>query len=68
MKKKKWKITGTGVAPLPCNVVGQELTFFLERMSASSKPTVFVSAYCSSKADASFIEKTAKEIERLLNV
>jgi len=68
MKKKKWKITGTQVAPMPYSAVGQELTFYLEQMPASSKPTVFVSAYCSTKADASFIRKTAKEIERLLNV
>ncbi len=64
----KWKITGTQIAPMPYNSKGTELTFYLEKMPEASQPTVFVSAYCSSKADASFVEKTAKEIERLLNV
>jgi hypothetical protein len=68
MKKKAWKITGQQIAPMPYNAQGTELTFYLEQMPAASKSTVFVSAYCSSKADASFVEKTAKEIERLLNV
>jgi hypothetical protein len=66
--KKSWKITGTQIAPMPYNSKGQELTFYLERWPANSRPTVFISAYCSDKADAKFIEETAKEIERLLNV
>ena len=66
--KKQWKITGTQIAPMPYNDKGQELTFYLEQLPESSKPTVFVSAYCSTKANASFVEKTAKEIERLPNV
>lgn len=68
MKKTKWKITGQQIAPMPYNAKGQELTFYLEQMPESSQPTVFISAYCSDKGDAAFIEKTAKEIERLLNV
>lgn len=67
-KKKQWKITGTQMVPMPYNASGQELTFYLEQMPEASQPTVFISAYCSDKGDAKFIEKTAKEIERLLNV
>jgi hypothetical protein len=66
--KKQWKITGGSTAPMPYNAKGTELTFYLEKMPESSQPTVFISAYCSDKGDAAFIEKTAKEIERLLNV
>jgi len=66
--KKLWRITGQQIAPMPYNAKGQELTFYLEQMPESSQPTVFISAYCSDKGDAAFIEKTAKEIERLLNV
>ena len=66
--KKQWRITGQQIAPMPYNSKGQELTFYLEQMPESSQPTVFISAYCSDKGDAKFIEKTAKEIERLLNV
>jgi len=68
VKKTKWKITGQQIAPMPYNSKGQELTFYLEQMPESSQPTVFISAYCSDKEDAAFIEKTAKDIERLLNV
>jgi hypothetical protein len=66
--KKSWKITGQQVASMPYNSKGQELTFYLEQMPESSQPTIFISAYCSDKGDAAFIEETAKEIERLLNV
>jgi hypothetical protein len=66
--KKSWKITGTQIAPMPYNSHGQELTFYLEKMPESSQPTVFISAYCSDKADATFIKETAEKIERLLNV
>ncbi len=66
--KKQWKITGQQIAPMPYNAQGQELTFYLEKMPESSHATVFISAYCTEKADVQFIEKTAKEIERLLNV
>jgi hypothetical protein len=66
--KKSWKITGQQVAPMPYNAMGQELTFYLEQIPESSQPTIFISAYCHDKGDAAFIEKTAKEIERRLNV
>jgi len=66
--KKQWKITGAQLAPMPYNSKGQELTFYLEQMPESSQPTIFISAYCSDQADAKFVDKTAKEIERLLNV
>jgi hypothetical protein len=66
--KKQWKITGTQIAPMPYNSKGTELTFYLEKMPESSQPTIFISAYCSDEADAKFVDKTANEIERLLNV
>jgi hypothetical protein len=58
--KKRWRITGQHKS--------HELTFYLAQEERQNiQPTVFISAYCSKKADVAFIEKTVKRIERLLN-